>query len=212
MTITPSAAKTLPSWRFWLPLVCQAVLILAIPSQGLYTQITGRTVILKTAPVDPYDLLRGYSVTLNYDISQMSTLQRLPGWTEFEKQSRVNPDVSNDFFYLVLQAPKTADADPSQPWQAVRISRDRPTDLAANQVSLQGQISNSTIQYGLERYYIPEDQRDRINGNINAAQWNRGTQPIVVEVKVDAQGHAVPMSFWVTLGQAPNKQTYHYRF
>jgi len=209
---TLSASRTLPTWRFWLPLLCQTALILAIPSQALYTQITGRTVILKTVPVDPYDLLRGYSVTLNYDISQISTLQRLPGWTEFEKQASMNPDVANSSFYLVLQAPKTADANPPQHWQAVRISRDRPANLAENQVSLRGQISNNTVQYGLERYYIPEDQRDTINQNINAAQANRASQPIVVAVKVDAQGHAVPLSFWVTLGKAPAKQTYHYQF
>lgn len=209
---TLSASRTLPIWRFWLPLVCQAALILAIPSQALYTQITGRTVILKTVPVDPYDLLRGYSVTLNYDISQMTTLRRLPGWAEFEKQTSMNPDVASDSFYLVLQAPKSADAKPPQHWQAIRISRDRPTNLAENQVSLRGQISNNTIQYGLERYYIPEDQRDEINQTINAAQANRASQPIVVAVKVDTQGHAVPLSFWVTLGKAPASQTYHYQF
>ena len=214
MAPTPSASRTLPSWRFWLPLVCQAALILTIPAQSLHTQLTGRTVILKTAPVDPYDLLRGYSVTLSYDISQMSTLQRLPGWAEFEKQARMNSDVdvASSSFYLVLQAPKSADAQPPQHWQAIRISRDRPTNLAENQVSLRGQISNNTAQYGLESYYIPEDRRNEINQNINAAQANRASQPIVVAVKVDAQGHAVPLSFWVTLGKVPASQTYHYQF
>jgi uncharacterized membrane-anchored protein len=213
MTPSPSAARSLPSWRFWLPLVCQAALILAIPSQALYTQVTGQTVILKTVPVDPYDLLRGYSVTLNYDISQVATLRQLPGWSEFEKQKVGDSEGSaTQSFYLVLEAPAGANTDPPLPWRAVRISRDRPTNLASNQVLLQGQMKYGSVQYGLERYYIPEDQRDDINQNISAAQGNQGTQPIVVEAKVDAQGHAVPISFWVTLGQPPAKQTHHYRF
>jgi len=194
-------------------LVCQAALILAIPSQALYTQVTGQTVILKTVPVDPYDLLRGYSVTLNYDISQVATLHQLPGWSEFEKQKVGDSEWSaTQSFYLVLEAPQGANTAPPLPWRAVRISRERPTNLASNQVSLQGQMKYGSVQYGLERYYIPEDQRDDINQNISAAQGNQGTQPIVVEAKVDAQGHAVPISFWVTLGQPPAKQTHHYRF
>ncbi|MBD2096790.1 GDYXXLXY domain-containing protein [Trichocoleus sp. FACHB-591] len=213
MAPTPSASRTLPSWRFWLPLVCQAALILTIPAQSLHTQLTGRTVILKTAPVDPYDLLRGYSVTLSYDISRVDTLRQLPGWSEVEQQKAANSEwPATKFFYLVLEAPGAASANPPSPWRAVRISSDRPANLAQNQVILRGQINNSTVQYGLERYYIPEDQRDAINQNINTAQANQATQPIVVEVKVDAQGNAVPLSFWVTLGKASAKQTYHYHF
>ncbi|MEP0872642.1 GDYXXLXY domain-containing protein [Trichocoleus desertorum AS-A10] len=213
MAPTPSASRTLPSWRFWLPLVCQAALILTIPAQSLHTQLTGRTVILKTAPVDPYDLLRGYSVTLSYDISRVDTLRQLPGWSEVERQKAANSEwPATKFFYLVLEAPGAASANPPSPWRAVRISSDRPANLAQNQVILRGQINNSTVQYGLERYYIPEDQRDAINQNINTAQANQATQPIVVEVKVDAQGNAVPLSFWVTLGKASAKQTYHYQF
>ncbi|MBD2121590.1 GDYXXLXY domain-containing protein [Trichocoleus sp. FACHB-262] len=213
MAPTPSASRTLPSWRFWLPLVCQAALILTIPAQSLHTQLTGRTVILKTAPVDPYDLLRGYSVTLSYDISRVDTLRQLPGWSEVEQQKAANSEwPATNFFYLVLEAPGAASTNPPSPWRAIRISSDRPANLAQNQVILRGQINNSTVQYGLERYYIPEDQRDAINQNINTAQANQAMQPIVVEVKVDAQGNAVPLSFWVTLGKASAKQTYHYQF
>jgi len=194
-------------------LLCQAALILAIPSQALYTQVTGRTIILKTAPVDPYELLRGYSVTLSYDIARVDTLRQLPGWSEFEKQKVGDSESSaTQSFYLVLEAPEGANTDPPPPWRAVRINPDRPAKLANNQVLLQGQMKYGSVEYGLERYYIPEDQRDDINQNISAAQGNQGTQPIVVEAKVDAQGHAVPISFWVTLGQPPAKQTHHYRF
>ena len=69
-----------PQWRFWLPLCLQIALILTVPIQSAYTLILGKTAILQTIPVDPYDLLRGYSQTLRYDISRPETLRSLPGW------------------------------------------------------------------------------------------------------------------------------------
>ncbi|NJL39440.1 MAG: GDYXXLXY domain-containing protein [Leptolyngbyaceae cyanobacterium RM2_2_4] len=193
----------MPGWRFWLPLAAQVALILAVPAQAVYTQVSGRTAILQTVPVDPYDLLRGYYVTLSYDISRRETLQDLPGG-----EILVTPDWSTETpslfesgmpFYVVLQPASTADsASPlPQPWQPVRISGDRPTNLPANQIALQGNYRHGIISYGLEAYYIPEDQRIEINERINQSQQLDGTRAFVVEVKVNAQGQAVPVSLWV---------------
>ena len=77
---TPPPATPFRRWRFWIPLILQTALIAAVPAQAVYTHLTGRTVVLKTVPVDPYDLLRGYSQTLAYDISQPNNLKSLPGW------------------------------------------------------------------------------------------------------------------------------------
>lgn len=43
---------------------------------------------------------------------------------------------------------------------------------------------------------MPQSQQYEINQNISQAQQDR-QQSIVVDAKVDAQGKAVPMSFWV---------------
>jgi uncharacterized membrane-anchored protein len=195
-------AHNIPGWRFWLPLAAQVALILAVPAQAVYTQVSGRTAILQTVPVDPYDLLRGYYVTLSYDISRLETLQTLPGG-----EILVTPDWSGQYpslfeagmpFYVVLQ-PVAADSTSSLPqaWQPVRISGDRPTNLPANQLALQGSYRRGRISYGLEAYYIPEDQRIEINERISQSQQSDGTRAFVVEVKVNAQGEAVPVSLWV---------------
>lgn len=193
-------AHNIPGWRFWLPLMAQVALILAVPAQAVYTQIAGRTAILQTAPVDPYDLLRGYYVTLSYDISRRETLQSLPGG-----EILVTPDWSESTpslfqtgmpFYVVLDA-STATSPIPQPWQPVRVSGDRPTNLPTNQIALQGNYRRGIISYGLEAYYIPEDQRIEINEQISQSQQSDAAQPFVVEVKVDAQGQAVPISLWV---------------
>ena len=75
---TPESPRPISIWRFWAPLLFQTALILAVPAQAVYTQLTGKTVILQTIPVDPYELLRGYSQTLRYDISIQDNLRKLP--------------------------------------------------------------------------------------------------------------------------------------
>lgn len=96
----------LPTWRLWVPLLLQTGLILAVPAQAFYTQITGKTVILKTIPVDPYDPLRGYSQTLNYEISRVDNLRSLPGWQELVKQQ------AGTRLYVILEAPESAKSQP----------------------------------------------------------------------------------------------------
>ncbi|NEP81104.1 MAG: GDYXXLXY domain-containing protein, partial [Okeania sp. SIO3B3] len=84
---TKSSKNQMPIWRFILPLTVQLALILSIPAQAIYTTITGRTVVLQTVPVDPYDFLRGYYQVLSYDISRKDNLSQLPGWNKFELES-----------------------------------------------------------------------------------------------------------------------------
>ncbi len=175
-------------WWFWLPLLFQTGLILAVPAQDAYTYATGKPVTLQTAPVDPYDLLRGYSQTLGYEISNADQLKKLPGGALTSQYSRD--------FYLVLEAP-TATTQPPKPWKAIQLSATRPENLPPNQVALQGKINQyGQISYGLETYYMPEDQRNQLNTEIRETQQNQ-PQAFVVEVKVDRNGNAIPISLWV---------------
>lgn len=180
--------RQIPIWRFWLPLVFQAALIIVVPAQDAYTSIAGKPITLQTAPVDPYDLLRGYSQTLRYDISDVNALKKLPGGKWLDQHA------SGDF-YVVLEAPIQSNSQPPKPWKPMRISGDRPTQLAANQVAVRGNYNGWQVTYGLETYYMPEDQRQRINTEISQVQ--RQPQAFVVEAKVDSSGHAVPISLWV---------------
>ncbi len=209
--------ERLPGWRLWVPLLLQTGLILAAPAQPFYTQITGKTIVLQTIPVDPYDPLRGYSQTLNYDISRLENLRRLPGWKELlgqqasEKSTAIYLATGTNF-YVILEAPASAESQPPKAWKPVRVSGDRPTSLPANQIALKGKSTGSSIEYGLETYYMPEARRDEINQDINQAQRGRQQQSVVVEVKVDAQGRAVPISFWVSDASSKGKAPRNYRF
>ncbi len=188
--LVPEAPAQLPGWRLWLPLLMQTALIVAIPARDAYTYATGRTVVLQTAPVDPYELLRGYSQTLGYDISRLDRLRQLPGGEWFKQRSQGT-------IYVVLEAPTTAQTKPPQAWKPVRVSPTQPQDLSANQIALKGKFNGWQIQYGLETYYMPEDQRQQINADIQKIQQQRQQQSFVVETKVDSGGNAVPVSLWV---------------
>ncbi len=187
--------RPIPQRRFWIALILQLVLIVAIPSQAIYTHLSGKTVILQTVPVDPYDWLRGYSQTLRYDISRLDLLQNLPkkdNSAKFDWKPGTN-------LYVILETPPgnlSVQETPS-PWIPVVVSRDRPLNLPSNQIALQGTVSGlSWVDYGIESYYFPENQRQAIQEAINSAVGN-DLQAYVVEVKVDPRGHAILISLWV---------------
>ena len=196
-------STTKSAWRFWLPLALQTLIILAVPAQAIYTHLTGTTVILQTVPVDPYDILRGYYQTLNYDISRIENLKNLPGWDEVVTDEENEYLKSGVNLYVVLAAPETSAKSPDElpsPWKPVAISTEIPANLSANQVVLAGKSEYNFVNYGLEKYYLPEDQREDINNHIREVQTQSREQeqiPFVVEIKVDNRGKAVPISLWV---------------
>ena len=199
---TKYLTKQIPIWRFVVPLTLQLALILSVPAQAIYTHITGRTVILQTAPVDPYDFLRGYYQVLNYDISSKDNLSKLPGWNKFELETsgRFSSDNQTNI-YVILAAPeKIENSGIPQVWQPVGVSAKLPENLPDNQIVIQGKFHSWRVKYGLETYYMPEDRRKEINQDIRQVQRSVNSEeeiPFVVEVKVNSQGKAVPVSLWV---------------
>lgn len=216
------AAKPIPFRRFWVPLLFQTALIVAVPTQAIYTHFTGKTITLQTAPVDPYELLRGYSQTMRYDISSQDNLRDLPGWEDLPKQQPYGNEVTflkpGTRFYVILEAP-TLSLLPGlpPPWEPIALSAKRPSQLPEDQVALKGLAQRGLIEYGLETYYIPEDQRDQMNTDLRAVRQPNPTQPqqlppIVMEIKVDPQGNALPISLWAQVGEGSEGQIRNYRF
>lgn len=205
------SANPTPIWRFWVPLLFQTALIVSVPAQAVYTNLTGKTVILQTVPSDPYNPLLGYSQKLSYDISHPESLRTLPGWKELLDQqaayAKKYPQPGTGFYVILERPPQITEGLP-QPWKPVGVRRDRPHSLPANQVALKALSQDGFIEYGLETYYMPEDQRNQLNKELDDAQKQKPNQkqlrkklPIVMEVKVDPQGQAVPVSLWVRARQ-----------
>ncbi|MBD2519686.1 GDYXXLXY domain-containing protein [Nostoc sp. FACHB-973] len=192
--------KPLPVWRLLAPLAVQTALIMAVPAQALYTDMTGKTVILQTAPVNPNDVLQGNSLALDYNISRTANLSRLPGWQTIVSKGRGSgrrlPEGTN--IYVTLQEQVSSSRGVPRAWRPLRVSTSRPASLRANQVALRGVYEDGSINYGLETYYIPENQRQQIRNDLQTQRARRGqVPPIVVKAKVDPQGNALPISMWV---------------
>ena len=176
-------------WRFLLPFGLQLAVILLIPAKSAYTYNFGMDAVIQSTPVDPYDLLRGYSQTLRYDISNISNLRSLPGGNNLSE---------GNIFYLILEADPNSDKTSPAPGKLIKIAS-KPDNLPKNQVAIKGEIDNSgNINYGLERYYMPESQRNKINQEIRDLQPDsQGKQAFVVGIKVDRWGNSVPVSLWI---------------
>lgn len=195
------ANQPLPLWRLAIPLLIQAGIIMALPTQAFYTDLAGKTVILQSAPVDPSDVVQNSSLSFDYNISRPERLRRLPGWEKLLQQNRGRSRqlAQGTNLYVILQEQQTFSRGVPKAWRPVRVSSERPTNLPNNQVALKGVYRDGFVNYGVETYYIPEAQRQRITQDIssNLESRNGERQPIVVKVKVDPQGNAVPVSLWV---------------
>lgn len=180
---TPQSST--PTWRFLLPLAFQLAIVLIIPFQKAVTLNTGTTVYLRTVPVDPYDVLRGRYVTLNYEIAQRSTLEHLPGWSELFGQP-------GEDLFITLEAPPESGVA-SRPWQAVAVSATYPTPLDPHQQVIKGRWATwNRLDLGLGAYYIPEEIGDDLENDIR--QHRQDTR---IEAKVDARGNAALVKVWV---------------
>ncbi len=153
---------------FAMALAVQVLILLAVPAQKMYTRATGRDVVLKVMPVDPYSLLSGYYVTLGYEISRR------------EAFANHNDVASNGTVYAVVELGKDGVWHP-----AVLVPDSLPHPLPPHMIALRGRASYGRIEYGIEEFYIPENKRAAI-----ADDLRQHPDAARVEVKVDARGNA----------------------
>ncbi|QYX31229.1 GDYXXLXY domain-containing protein [Sphaerospermopsis torques-reginae] len=207
------ANQPLPIWRLVAPLMLQVGLILAVPTQAMYTEMTGKSVILQTLPAYSNNVLQGSALSFDYNISRTENLRRLPGWRDWVRENSLRNGRINQgsTLYLILQEQQSfnrgfnrdfnRDFNRNVPaaWKPVRVSSNLPMYLPNNQVALKGNYQDGLINYRLENYFVSEEQRQQINDDLSQVQQNqdRPRTPIVVRVKVDPQGNAVPTSMWI---------------
>lgn len=152
---------------FLAAVVLQALILLGVPARKAYTRMTGRDVILKVAPVDPYSILSGYYVILGYDISRPTDFPNAP---KFEY---------DEVIYAIVE--QQADGI----WKPVGIERELPKNLPTNRAAIRGRWNEGRIEYGIEEFYIPEEKRTVIADDLSKNQTEAR-----VDVKVDANGNA----------------------
>ncbi|CAN7511970.1 GDYXXLXY domain-containing protein [Pararhizobium sp. LjRoot238] len=113
----------------------------------------GVDVVLKTVPVDPRDLLRGDYVILAYDVSTIPADKIAGGFpTEAtDAQISVRLEKQPDGFWGVSEA----SFGPLEPRNGNVIARSAPFYFYPMTDS---PPSSLNVEYGIERYYVPEGE------------------------------------------------------
>lgn len=149
----------------------QVLILVAVPARKVFTTATGKSVVLKVQPVDPYNILSGYYATLRFDISRVDAFPNVSGMSHSFSEG--------DWCYAVVE--KGDDGT----WKPVSLEHELPDNLPENRVALLGRLNHGVIRYGIEEFYIPEAQRHSI-----ADDLSRNVDKARVDVKVDGSGHA----------------------
>lgn len=152
-----------------------AILVAAVQTAVLLGIVGGRAavlrngteILLKTAPVDPRDLLRGDYVILNYDIGRIPTAAIREEWPANARNEplfvRIAPGA--DGFWTVHEA------------SFGKLDAREGTVVLVGKVTFVPDRSDATtlsVAYGMERYYVPEGEgleleKARNDGEISVA-------------------------------------------
>lgn len=150
--------------------VIQILFLFGMIGVKYYILRYGTQVLLRSAPVDPWDMFKGEYVRLNYEISRVKDPD-----IAIEKK-----DLRNKTFYVVLEKGENY-------WSAVSISPVRPA-LDSNQVCIKGRVvyydyrdNQYNMAYGIETYYVEEGTGRQIELK----------DAIDVIIRVDRFGNAV---------------------
>lgn len=159
---------------FIIAVVLQVLILGAVPAGKIYTRYTGKTVILKTAPYDPYTIMSGYYVTLDHEISHPKISDE---WRNWPKGQPV---------WVVLKKGN------GEIWNAASVQNSRPESVPENCVVIKGEKKHHRIVYGIESYFIPEDARDNVERDLR-----ENSDHAKIEVKIDSFGRAALVSLLI---------------
>ncbi|MFH5182303.1 GDYXXLXY domain-containing protein [Paenibacillus sp. TAB 01] len=140
--------KTIGRWtQLIILLVLQVLFLGGIAGSYYAVGWFGQEIRIKTAPVDPRDLLYGDYVTLSYEISQLRP--------ELWKDQAPVPARGSKVYVLLKQG----SGNPAV-YEAAGLYGSKPS-AQPGEVILQGQVDSSwdqaiRVTYGIEKYYVPE--------------------------------------------------------
>lgn len=160
--------------RFWAAVALQVAILLGMVAMHSYTLLTGQPVLLKTAPIDPWDPLRGEYVSLHYEISAVESSLPMEGGP-YQSEQRV---------WVTLRQ-----GNPY--WTAVAVSDRRP-ETGAGEVAIRGRVlwveppgndrpGRINLRYGIEQFYVPEGQGRDLQGQV---------VQMAIDARVDRTGRA----------------------
>ncbi|MGY5811966.1 GDYXXLXY domain-containing protein [Rhizobium sp. LEGMi198b] len=185
MTAEPGTVVRNVSRRMWIAAIIVAVLQTAIlgymVGERAWGLRSGVEVLLKTAPIDPRDLLRGDYVTLNYDISRVPVSTVIGGIPTENRKNQilsVRLKKQDDGYWGIVESSFGA----LEPKPDTVVLKSLPFDYFAYSDSAP---SHATIwvTYGIERYYVPE-------GDGRTIEDARNHDRVAIAARVSSDGAA----------------------
>jgi uncharacterized membrane-anchored protein len=170
------AAKPFAAVALFIAIVQTAILGYMIEGRASILR-SGTEVLLKTAPVDPRDLLRGDYVILTYDISTISTTSVTGARPDTGEVARLHVRLKpgTDGFWIVAGA----SFDPLAEEAGSVVLLSQPVTIYDWEWSNAG---NLTVSYGIERFYVPEGEGRPIEDG-----RNQGRVSVAARVSEDGQ-------------------------
>lgn len=180
-------SQPIGSRRLWIAAIVVAALQTAVlgymVGERAWGLRSGVEILLKTAPVDPRDLLRGDYVTLNYDISRVPFSTMVEGPPKMSRSAAilsVRLKKQDDGYWGIVESSFGA-LDPKPDTVVLK-------SLPVVDYVFYGDATDRSqaiigVTYGIERYYVPEGQGHDIE---SARNDNR----VAIAARVSSDGVA----------------------
>lgn len=166
--------------KFVIVVAAQILFLIVIALSRFWIIHTGEIVLLKTAPVDPRDLMMGDYVNLSYEISTLpdNIVHREQTGRKLQSDDRQQIK-QNKAVYVVLK--------PQGKYHVARGAYLQKPALKPGEVLIKGRClydwgQGVMVFYGIERFYVPEGKGLEIEQLPNQLD---------VQVKVSSGGDAV---------------------
>lgn len=160
---------------FIIAMLIPAIAILAFIGYYYYTYSLGEGILLKTVPVDPWDLFRGDYVILRYEITTIDFTHIL---------STGNFTKGDDIYATLSKGEKF--------WNITKVGNNKPAPQS-NEVCMKGKVISSygnklTVDWGIESYFVPEGKGRSIE---------REARNLSVKVAVDSNCRAIIKELYI---------------
>ncbi|WP_442967577.1 GDYXXLXY domain-containing protein [Rhizobium sp. BR 362] len=172
--------------RMWIAAIIVAALQTAVlgymVGERAWGLRNGVEVLLKTAPIDPRDLLRGDYVTLNYDISRVPVSTLIDGTPTDSRKNQILSvrlkKQDDDYWGIIESSFGTLEPKPD-----TVVLKTLPFDYFSYGDSAPSPQATIPVTYGIERYYVPE-------GAGRTIEDARNHDRVAIAARVSADGEA----------------------
>ena len=166
--------------KTWFTVIAAAQILFPVAQAAYYEhwKATGQTIEIRVAPADPRSLFLGNYMFLTYDISRPPRRGLSPGSVRFDRL----PDGARVFVEL---KPRKGGA------VITGLYARQPNPPVEGRVYLRGRKAFDSINYGLERYYIPETHSEAVSKLQAELAHSKQPPVITVEVAVSRSGQGM---------------------